>query len=93
MSSCKSDFRRKYAFTTQARTVSVFASLCQDKQTHPDSYFVKNKVCTRPTRTGRITLFNQKLIHKAEHQKLEYLIEDEEQFKQILRKHFDLLIE
>ena len=92
MASGKAHFCRKYTFGTQNQAVSDFASLCQDKQTNPDSYFVKNKVCTKPTRTGRITLFNQKLIHKAGEQKLESFLEDEEQFIAILRKQFDLII-
>jgi N-hydroxyarylamine O-acetyltransferase len=93
MSSGNADFCRKYTFSTQARIVSDFASLCQDKQTNPDSYFVRNKVRTRPTRTGRVTLFNQKLILKAGEQKLESFLEDEEQFTEVLRKHFDLIIQ
>jgi N-hydroxyarylamine O-acetyltransferase len=93
MSADKAHFCRKYTFSPQARFVSDFASLCQDKQTNPDSYFVKNKVCTKPTRTGRITLFNQKLIHKVGEQKLEVLLEDEEQFTETLKKGFDLIIE
>ena len=93
MSSEKTPFCRKYTFNTQAQIVSDFAPLCKDKQTSPDSYFVKNKVCTRPTRTGRITLFNQKLIHKEGEQKQESFFEDEEQFTAVLRKQFDLIIE
>jgi N-hydroxyarylamine O-acetyltransferase len=93
MSSEKTAFCRKYIFDTQAQVVSDFTFLCQDKQTNPNSYFVRNKVCTRPTRTGRITLFNQKLIHKEGEQKQESFLEDEEQFTAVLRKQFDLMIE
>jgi N-hydroxyarylamine O-acetyltransferase len=93
MASEKTNFCRKYTFSTQAQVVWDFAPICRDKQTNPDSYFVKNKVCTRPTRTGRITLFNQKLIHTEGEQKLESFLEDEEQFVAILRKQFDLIIE
>jgi N-hydroxyarylamine O-acetyltransferase len=93
MSCGKADFCRKYTFSTQAQVVSVFAALCQDKQTSPSSYFVKNRVCTRPTPTGRITLFNHKFIcTKGEH-KRESFLEDERQFTAILRKQFDLIIE
>ncbi len=93
MSSGKAPFCRKYTFSTQAKVVSDFVPLCQDKQTNPNSYFVKNKVCTKPTRTGRITLFNQKLIHKAGEQKLESFLKDEEQFTEILKNEFNLIIE
>lgn len=92
MSAGKAHFCRKYTFSTQAQVASDFVPLCQDKQTNPDSYFVKNKVCTKPTRTGRITLFNQKLIHKAGEQKQESFLEDEEQFTELLRKQFGLVI-
>ena len=93
MSAGNAHFCRKYTFRTQAQAVSGFAALCQDKQTNPNSYFVKNRVCTKPTRTGRITLFNQKLIHTDGERKRETLLEDEEQFTKVLREQFDLIIE
>jgi N-hydroxyarylamine O-acetyltransferase len=93
MSSKKAHFCHKYTFSIQPQVVSDFASLCHDKQTNPNSYFVKNKVCTKPTPTGRITVFNQKLIHKEGEQKLETFLEKEEQFTAVLRKQFDLIIE
>jgi N-hydroxyarylamine O-acetyltransferase len=92
MSSEKAHFCRKYTFSTQAQVVSDFAPLCQDKQTSPCSYFVKNKICTLPTPIGRITLFNQKLIHKEGEQKLEFSIEDEQQFTAILKKQFNIIL-
>jgi N-hydroxyarylamine O-acetyltransferase len=93
MAAGKTHFCRKYTFGTQAQVVSDFAALCQDKQTNPNSYFVRNRVCTKPTRTGRITLFNQKLIHRAGEQKREFFLEDEAQFTEVLREQFDLIIE
>jgi N-hydroxyarylamine O-acetyltransferase len=92
--SCKHTyFCCKYTFSTQAQDVSDFAPLCEDKQTNPNSYFVKNKVCTLPTPTGRITLLNQKLTLKEGEGKQEHILEDEQQVRAILRKHFNLVIE
>jgi N-hydroxyarylamine O-acetyltransferase len=93
MSQGLTGFSQKYTFDRKAQSVSAFAYLCQDKQTNPDSYFVKNKVCTRPTAEGRITLFNQKLIHRKKEQRFEYYIEGEQYLKDILKYHFNLIIE
>ena len=92
MSANKVDFICKYVFTTESQPVTNFIPLCQDKQTNPTSYFVKNKVCTKPTLDGRITLFNQKLIHKKKEQQWEYLIEEESQLRNILKSEFGVVI-
>lgn len=93
MSSDKVEFTRKYAFSTASQPVANFTQLCQYKQTNPDSYFVKNKVCTKPTRDGRITLFNQKLIYKAGEHQSEYPIREDRQLRKILKKEFNVVVE
>jgi N-hydroxyarylamine O-acetyltransferase len=92
MSSDKIRFSRKYTFTTQARSASDFAVQCEDKQTNPDSHFVKNRICTRPTPEGRITVYNQKLIHKIGEQTYESIIGEEPEFSEVLKEWFDIVI-
>lgn len=93
MSSDKTTFERKYTFSITPRRPSDFALMCQEKQTNPTSHFVKNKICTRVTPDGRMTVFNDKFIHKMGEQKVEYLIEGEEHCKEILKSHFNIVFE
>jgi N-hydroxyarylamine O-acetyltransferase len=92
MSPNQVEFTPKYVFSTESQPVANFTRLCHYKQTNPDSYFVKNKVCTKPTLDGRITLFNQKLIHKIGEHQSEYLIEEERQLRKILKSKFNVMI-
>jgi N-hydroxyarylamine O-acetyltransferase len=93
MSAGITGFIQKYTFDAKAQSVANFARLCQDKQTNPNSYFVKHRICTIPTADGRMTLFNQKVIHRKGEQRFEYSIEGEQHFKEILKYHFNLIIE
>jgi N-hydroxyarylamine O-acetyltransferase len=92
MSPNKAEFTRKYVFSTESQPVANFIQLCQYKQTNPNSYFVKNKVCTKPTLDGRITLFNEKLIHKIGQHQSQDMIEEERKLRKILKSEFDVTI-
>jgi N-hydroxyarylamine O-acetyltransferase len=93
MSANQVEFSRKYTFSLQSQSVANFAELCWEKQSNPTSYFVQNKVCTKPTKAGRITLFNEKLIEKKGEKKTEYFIEDEKQVRKVLKSQFNIVLE
>jgi N-hydroxyarylamine O-acetyltransferase len=90
MSATGKDFQNKYTFTTKKVSPNAFLNLCADKQTNPDSYFVQNTVCTKPTPTGRITIFNNKLIETNGDQRIELLLETEEAFRKHLKDRFGI---
>ena len=85
-------FQSKYTFTLDACNISDFESSCYDKQINPDSYFVKNTVCTRPTDAGRITLFNDRFIERRHEQRLISEITGEDHRKEVLRSEFGLAL-
>lgn len=64
-------FSKRYTFCLESVKADDFESICFDKQTNPDSYFVKNVICTKPTDTGRLTIFNEKFIEKTGNLRLE----------------------
>ncbi|MBT1707742.1 arylamine N-acetyltransferase [Fulvivirgaceae bacterium PWU5] len=92
MSSDGNTFQPKYTFTLDAHNVSDFEPSCYDKQINPDSYFVKNIVCTRPTDAGRITLFNDRLIEQRHEQRLISEISSEDHRREVLRSEFGLAL-
>ena len=56
------EWKTEYSFTLRPRQLSDFADMCHYHQTSPDSHFTQNRICSRATPDGRITLSNGKLI-------------------------------
>lgn len=92
MSSNGSDFQKKYVFNLTEVPLENFKALCLDKQTNPESYFVKNTICTRSTESGRVTLFNDKIIRKSGHERIETPILSDVDLRVQLMKHFNIAI-
>ena len=92
MTSGRSDFEKKYVFSLEEVPVENFKKPCLDKQTNPDSYFVKNTICTRATEMGRVTLFNDKIIRKNGEERIEIPILSDVDLRIQLIKHFDIEI-
>jgi N-hydroxyarylamine O-acetyltransferase len=78
MCSDQLNFQKKYTFNLNAVKINNFNQICLDKQTNPQSYFVKNTICTKPTHSGRLTLFNDKIIEKRGTDRFEKLINKSE---------------
>ena len=93
MSSDNKKFAKKYIFNVKAQSIKKFVSICNDKQTNTNSYFVKNIVCTKPTKGGRITIFNDKLIEKKALIKNEIHITNRAELVTILKRRFNIAIE
>lgn len=92
MSSDKLTFSKKYTFSLDLANINDFNTICLDKQTNPNSYFVKNVVCTKPTATGRLTIFNDKLLEKNGELRNERAIQSEEYFTKCLKDKFGIVI-
>ena len=52
----------EYRFSEQERHLGDFSGMCTYHQTSPQSHFTQQRVCSIATRTGRITLTDDKLI-------------------------------
>ena len=90
MCSDQTNFKRKYAFNLNEVQTNEFYDICLDKQTNPLSYFVKNTVCTKPTSYGRLTVFNNRLIEKRINDKIETLIYNDDELRDILKAQFNI---
>lgn len=85
-------FSRKYTFNLREVPIEKFYAPCLDKQTNPDSYFVRNTICTKPTPSGRITLFNDKLIERQDSERIEKVINGDEALRTELFRQFGIVI-
>jgi N-hydroxyarylamine O-acetyltransferase len=90
MGSDQLNFQKKYTFNLSTVSIDDFAQICLDKQTKPESYFVKNTICTKPTNTGRLTLFNHKIIEKRGKERIEKAVNNESELKATLKTLFGL---
>jgi N-hydroxyarylamine O-acetyltransferase len=84
-------YKPRYLLSLGTVAPEDFNDICQRKQTDPESYFVKNLVCTRPTPNGRKTIFNHQLIVTEGKCKVTTPIEDESRLDELLAEHFGIL--
>ena len=84
------EYRPRYQFDTSPKKIEDFGPQNHYKQYHQDSYFVQNKICTKPLREGRLTLFNDIFIQKSNGEISKTAIQSEEHFKQLLKMEFDI---
>lgn len=86
------NFSKRYTFSLDVVKAEDFDIICLDKQTNPDSYFVKNVICTKPTETGRVTIFNNKLVEKEGELRIEKPIQTNESLIGYLKSKFGIVI-
>lgn len=86
------EYKLIYAFTIYPRKIEDFFSQNSIKQSHPDSHFVRNKMCTRATQWGRYTLYNDTFTITKDMQKEKSPVSNNEEFQQLLEEHFAISI-
>jgi N-hydroxyarylamine O-acetyltransferase len=81
-------WKSQFRFTQTARQLCDFEARCQFQQTSPDSHFTRQRICTLPTREGRITLADLKLIRTTQDGREERMLQDEDEWRAALAEHF-----
>jgi N-hydroxyarylamine O-acetyltransferase len=87
------DFEKKYVFSLDEAALENFEAICIEKQTHLNSYFVKNTICTKATESGRVTIFNDKLIVRTLTDRVETPVLTEQQLKAHLKNYFEITVD
>lgn len=83
-------WKAQYSFTLVPHTLAEFSEMCAYHQTSPDSHFTKQRLCSLPTRDGRVTLNGDSIITTLHGQKTELPIRSEAEYVAILKKHFGI---
>ena len=83
-------WKNEYQFFLQPRALADFAGGCHYHQTAPQSGFTRQRVCSRATPEGRITLSDLKLIITRDSQRTEQVLPDETVFRSALWEHFGI---
>lgn len=81
-------WKSQFRFTQTARQLCDFEARCQFQQTSPESHFTRQRICTLPTREGRITLSDLKLIRTVGEKREERMLQNEEEWRAVLEEHF-----
>jgi len=81
-----------YRFTLQPHELSDFTEMCEYQQTSPESHFTQQRICTIATRSGRITLSDQRLITTIDGERQERLLTGQEEYRAALAEHFGVVL-
>ena len=86
------NWEEQYRFSLQPRQLSEFEGMCRYHQTSPASHFTRQRVCSRATENGRITLSEKRLIITESGQRRERPVLECE-YRAILAKHFGIRLD
>jgi len=89
----KSLWEPQYMFRLRPRKLEDFAARNRYQQTSPNSHFMKGRLCTLLTRSGRVTLTDTKLIVTMRPRRIERPVRGREDFDRLLRKWFGMNLE
>lgn len=83
----------QYRFTLQSFTYAGFAAMCHYHQTSPESHFTQNRICTRATPDGRVTLSGMRLITTSGRERVERALETQAEYDRVLWEQFGIRLE
>lgn len=86
------DWADNWAFTLEPRRFEEFAGMCDYHQTDPESHFMRNRICSRATVDGRISLTNDLFITTDAHSRSEEPVESGAEWHRILREQFGVIL-
>lgn len=79
-----------YRFTLVPRRIEEFLEMCGYHQTSPDSPFTRNRICSRATHSGRITLTDTALKVTENGEQKTHPVKSEKEWAALLSEHFGI---
>ncbi len=90
-SSTGNEFISQYKFGLKPRKLNEYQQMCNYHQTSPESHFTQKIICSKATKSGRISLSDLKFIITKNGIKTEKEISEKE-YKIFLQKHFNITL-
>lgn len=84
------EWKPQYRFTTEPHEFVDYEEMCRYHQTSPQSHFTQNRICSRMTPDGRITLSGMRFIVSSKGGRQERLLASEKEYEEILREQFGI---
>ena len=86
-------WERQYFFDLQARNFpSDYESACLYHQSSPESSFTRRSIISRATPYGRVSLEDGRLILTRNGQRIEQLLESQDDYHALLKEHFGVVL-
>jgi len=81
-------WKSQYQFSLTPYHLEDFAARCRFHQTSAESHFTQQRICTLPTKDGRITLSDLKLICTTGQAREERLLQNQDEWHAALAQYF-----
>jgi len=82
------EWKSLYKFTLIPRQLSDYVPMCHYQQTSPESHFTRQRICSRATPEGRLTLSDLRFIVTQSGRRTETELSGEEEYRKALKEHF-----
>ena len=82
----------QYRFSLQPYQYADYAEMCSYHQTSPDSHFTRQRICSRLTPRGRISLSDMRFIVTENDVRTERVLKDKEEYNEVLRQQFGVVM-
>jgi N-hydroxyarylamine O-acetyltransferase len=86
------DWKPQYRFSLQPYQYSDYAEMCSYHQTSPESHFTRQRICSRLTPKGRISLSDMRFIVTENGVRSERVLKNEEEYNEVLREQFGIVM-
>lgn len=86
------DWKPQYRFKLQPHIYSDYAEMCLYHQTSPESHFTQQRISSRLTTEGRITVSQRRLITTRGNSKDQRELANDEEVTKALRDYFELVL-
>lgn len=83
-------WKPQYRFTLDPHEYADYEAMCRYHQTSPQSHFTQNRICSRATPAGRITLSGMRFIVTSQDGRQERLLASQKEYEEILREQFGI---
>lgn len=86
------DWKPQYRFSLKPYQYSDYGEMCTYHQTSPESHFTQQRICSRLTPQGRISLSDMRFIVTEKGVRTERAVKDEGEYAEILREQFGIAL-
>jgi N-hydroxyarylamine O-acetyltransferase len=81
-----------YRFTLEPHQFTDYEEMSRFHQTSPQSHFTQNRICSRATLAGRITLSGMRFIVTTNQGREERLLDSAKEYEAVLRDQFGIVM-
>lgn len=86
------DWQPQYRFSLKPHQYPDYAGMCTYHQTSHESHFTKQRICSRLTPRGRITLSDMRFITTENGMRTERQVKNDQEYSEILRDQFGIVM-